>query len=410
MLVVARLGALHARLGLRLPRLPRRRRRVVRADPTRIAAQIVTGIGFLGAGAIIRQGLAVRGLTTAATLWVVAAIGLAAGAGYYAAAVITTADRRSSRSGRCASLAYRVIDARPAGGAARRRRARAGESRRASQLLGERLRRRAARRRRSSSEDEARPRAIVDAAPDRPASTRAVAVLSDLEYVLGVRWRRVSAALASANAHKAAELARVAARLGARAARRRRATRPRSGATLLRERARQGALRRGEVAPRGRVGARRGLGHRGRGARRRGRAIRSARWRRRRRASRRLLAALDGARASRRARYVCELVAIAPDGQRAARHGRRSRARIAEEPRGSGGLRLRPDLRPGRARSGRWPSSATTWKASTRTAPGRSASSAYVAGPDACSPRGSARRRPRHQLISAPKTITFAIT
>jgi len=64
---------------------------VVRADPTRIAAQIVTGIGFLGAGAIIRQGLSVRGLTTAATLWVVAAVGLAAGAGYYSTAVITTA-------------------------------------------------------------------------------------------------------------------------------------------------------------------------------------------------------------------------------------------------------------------------------------------------------------------------------
>ena len=63
---------------------------VVRADPTRIAAQIVTGIGFLGAGAIIRQGFSVRGLTTAATLWVVAAVGLAAGAGYYSAAVITT--------------------------------------------------------------------------------------------------------------------------------------------------------------------------------------------------------------------------------------------------------------------------------------------------------------------------------
>ncbi|MGH2996443.1 MAG: MgtC/SapB family protein [Gaiellaceae bacterium] len=59
-------------------------------DPTRIAAQIVTGIGFLGAGAIIRQGLSVRGLTTAATLWAVAAIGLAAGSGYYSAAVITT--------------------------------------------------------------------------------------------------------------------------------------------------------------------------------------------------------------------------------------------------------------------------------------------------------------------------------
>jgi putative Mg2+ transporter-C (MgtC) family protein len=63
----------------------------VRVDPTRVAAQIVTGIGFLGAGAIIRQGFSVRGLTTAATLWVVAAVGLAAGAGYYSGAVITTA-------------------------------------------------------------------------------------------------------------------------------------------------------------------------------------------------------------------------------------------------------------------------------------------------------------------------------
>jgi putative Mg2+ transporter-C (MgtC) family protein len=61
-----------------------------RVDPTRIAAQIVSGIGFLGAGAIIRQGLSVRGLTTAATLWLVAAIGMASGAGYYDAAVIAT--------------------------------------------------------------------------------------------------------------------------------------------------------------------------------------------------------------------------------------------------------------------------------------------------------------------------------
>jgi putative Mg2+ transporter-C (MgtC) family protein len=60
-------------------------------DPTRIAAQIVTGIGFLGAGAIIRSGLSVRGLTTAASLWIVAAVGMAAGAGYYWAAVIGTA-------------------------------------------------------------------------------------------------------------------------------------------------------------------------------------------------------------------------------------------------------------------------------------------------------------------------------
>jgi putative Mg2+ transporter-C (MgtC) family protein len=63
---------------------------IVRADPSRIAAQIVTGIGFLGAGAIIREGLSVRGLTTAASLWIVAAIGMACGTGYYLAAVAST--------------------------------------------------------------------------------------------------------------------------------------------------------------------------------------------------------------------------------------------------------------------------------------------------------------------------------
>lgn len=50
-------------------------------DPGRISAQIVTGVGFLGAGTIIRQGVAVRGLTTAASIWTVAAIGLACGIG-----------------------------------------------------------------------------------------------------------------------------------------------------------------------------------------------------------------------------------------------------------------------------------------------------------------------------------------
>jgi putative Mg2+ transporter-C (MgtC) family protein len=59
-------------------------------DPTRISAQIVSGIGFLGAGAIIRQGLTIRGLTTAAALWIVAAIGMATGAGYYFGAVAST--------------------------------------------------------------------------------------------------------------------------------------------------------------------------------------------------------------------------------------------------------------------------------------------------------------------------------
>lgn len=60
-------------------------------DPTRIAAQVVSGIGFLGAGTILREGPTVRGLTTAASLWVVAGIGLAAGAGFYLGAVLTTA-------------------------------------------------------------------------------------------------------------------------------------------------------------------------------------------------------------------------------------------------------------------------------------------------------------------------------
>lgn len=59
-------------------------------DPSRISAQVVTGIGFLGAGTILRHGFTVTGLTTAASLWVVAAIGLAIGAGFYFGAVITT--------------------------------------------------------------------------------------------------------------------------------------------------------------------------------------------------------------------------------------------------------------------------------------------------------------------------------
>jgi putative Mg2+ transporter-C (MgtC) family protein len=62
-----------------------------RYDPTRIAAQIVTGIGFLGAGAIIRSGMSVRGLTTAASLWVVAAIGTAIGLGGYLVGGVTAA-------------------------------------------------------------------------------------------------------------------------------------------------------------------------------------------------------------------------------------------------------------------------------------------------------------------------------
>ncbi len=60
------------------------------ADPARIAAQIVTGIGFLGAGAIIKDGATVKGLTTAASLWVVAAVGMAAGAAAWGVAIAAT--------------------------------------------------------------------------------------------------------------------------------------------------------------------------------------------------------------------------------------------------------------------------------------------------------------------------------
>lgn len=60
-------------------------------DPVRLAAQVVSGIGFLGAGAILRYGTNVKGLTTATSLWTIAIVGLAVGAGHYFAAFGTTA-------------------------------------------------------------------------------------------------------------------------------------------------------------------------------------------------------------------------------------------------------------------------------------------------------------------------------
>jgi putative Mg2+ transporter-C (MgtC) family protein len=62
----------------------------VRMDPARLAAQVITGIGFLGAGAIMRTGSTVSGLTTAASIWVVAAIGLCVGAGFFYCASLST--------------------------------------------------------------------------------------------------------------------------------------------------------------------------------------------------------------------------------------------------------------------------------------------------------------------------------
>lgn len=59
-------------------------------DPTRLGAQVISGIGFLGAGTILREGFSVKGLTTAASLWAVSCIGLAVGAGYFTGALVAT--------------------------------------------------------------------------------------------------------------------------------------------------------------------------------------------------------------------------------------------------------------------------------------------------------------------------------
>lgn len=62
----------------------------LRIDPSRVAAQIVTGVGFLGAGVILKEGSSVRGLTTAASLWTVAGLGMAFGMGFYSLGAIAT--------------------------------------------------------------------------------------------------------------------------------------------------------------------------------------------------------------------------------------------------------------------------------------------------------------------------------
>jgi len=63
----------------------------VRVDPTRMAQGIMTGIGFLGAGVIMKEGASIRGLTTAASIWITAAIGILAGVGFYSALAVVTA-------------------------------------------------------------------------------------------------------------------------------------------------------------------------------------------------------------------------------------------------------------------------------------------------------------------------------
>ena len=153
---------------------------LVRADPGRIAAQVVTGIGFLGAGAIIREGLSVRGLTTAATLWVVAAIGMACGAGYYwpaaAATVLTLFALWPLRL-----WAYRLIE-----------QIKPEENRITVELReGEALARLLAlvhNVRHIEVNEELDRRVVHLETPD--ANEELVSTLTDQDFVIGVRWRR----------------------------------------------------------------------------------------------------------------------------------------------------------------------------------------------------------------------------
>jgi putative Mg2+ transporter-C (MgtC) family protein len=153
---------------------------VVRADPSRIAAQIVTGIGFLGAGAIIREGLSVRGLTTAATLWVVAAIGMACGAGYYWPAVGATALTLFALWP-LRLLAYRLIEQiKPE---ENRLTVELKEGAPLTQLLAL-----VHNVRHIEVTDEVDRRVVQLETPD--ANEELVSKLSDADFVIGVRWRR----------------------------------------------------------------------------------------------------------------------------------------------------------------------------------------------------------------------------
>jgi uncharacterized membrane protein YhiD involved in acid resistance len=149
-------------------------------DSGRVAAQIVTGIGFLGAGAIIREGLSIRGLTTAATLWVVAAIGMACGAGYYwpaaGATLLTILALWPLRI-----LAYHTVE-----------RMRPEENRLTIELKGGEpvapLLAAVGEVRHFELTEELDRRVVLLELPDIDEDL--VARLSDLDYVIGVRWHR----------------------------------------------------------------------------------------------------------------------------------------------------------------------------------------------------------------------------
>jgi putative Mg2+ transporter-C (MgtC) family protein len=152
-----------------------------KVDPTRVAAQIVTGIGFLGAGTIIREGISVRGLTTAGSLWIVAAIGMASGAGYYWPAVAGTA-LTVLALWPLRALAYHTIERfRPPD---RRLVVELKEGTPLKTLLDL-----VPDVRQVEVEDE-RDRRVVTFELTEPAEEPLVAQLSDREDVVAVRWRR----------------------------------------------------------------------------------------------------------------------------------------------------------------------------------------------------------------------------
>jgi len=152
-----------------------------KVDPTRVAAQIVTGIGFLGAGTIIREGISVRGLTTAGSLWIVAAIGMASGAGYYWPAVAGTA-LTVLALWPLRALAYRTLERfRPPD---RRLVVELKEGTPLKTLLDL-----VPDVRQVEVEDE-RDRRVVTFELTEPAEEPLVAQLSDREDVVAVRWRR----------------------------------------------------------------------------------------------------------------------------------------------------------------------------------------------------------------------------
>jgi putative Mg2+ transporter-C (MgtC) family protein len=154
---------------------------VIRADPTRIAAQIVTGIGFIGAGAIIREGVSIRGLTTAGSLWVVAAIGMAAGAGYYWPAVFGAALTVFALWPLRAVAHALVGQVRPDESRVFVELAPAHSVQPLLDVVG---------RTRSIEIRDERDRRVITLELAREVDEAEIARLADLDYVLAVRWKR----------------------------------------------------------------------------------------------------------------------------------------------------------------------------------------------------------------------------